>query len=589
VKPLVLVPRGFVWGDLGRLVAEAEVELLEADYEHLEWQGGLRTLKRPGAGIVAIVASDDRARAWLAEESGVVAVLSPPLDAASVTAALRAAHAATQAFEFERASREREDLLNIAQALSSERDIGRLERLIVRKARELTAADAGSLYVVEEHDGTKQLRFAVAQTGPNDEGTMLGSLLPLTTGSVAGFVASSGESVRIADVYEIPPDVPYTFNRAFDDATGYRSKSMLCVPMRTPDGGIVGVLQLINRKPRFDTVLDDRARTERLVLPFDEHDERLLLALAAQAAVAIKNAQLLDSIRGLFEQFVHASVKAIEVRDVATQGHSARVSELSVAQATTINGIESGPLAGLHFTDEQIRELRYAAILHDFGKVAVPEYIFGKSKKLPDGRLDTIRLRFLLAIEQATDEREREELRDLLARIEAANEPAIVDASADAALQAALARRYRDLDGPRPLLDPKEYEYLTIPRGSLSEEERRKMQDHVTQSYLFLREIPWSQTPWRNVPEFAYAHHEHLDGTGYPRRLAGDAIPPQVRMLTIADIFDALTAGDRPYKRALSVERALEILDKEFAQRGKVDPLLLDVFITKRVYEAVVR
>ena len=146
-------------------------------------------------------------------------------------------------------------------------------------------------------------------------------------------------------------------------------------------------------------------------------------------------------------------------------------------------------------------------------------------------------------------------------------------------------RRYDDTDGPRPLLEPFEYDYLTIPRGSLSDEERNRMQEHVTQSFLFLREIPWQETPWRDVPDLAYGHHEHLDGTGYPRKLKGEAIKPQVRMMTISDVFDALTASDRPYKKGMSIERALDILSKEFAQRGKVDPLLLDIFIHKRLYD----
>jgi HD-GYP domain-containing protein (c-di-GMP phosphodiesterase class II) len=292
-----------------------------------------------------------------------------------------------------------------------------------------------------------------------------------------------------------------------------------------------------------------------------------------------------DAIQNLFEKFVHASVKAIEVRDKSTQGHSERVAALTVAQARAVNEIESGELAKMHFGPDQLREIRYASLLHDFGKVAVPEYIFGKAKKLPDGRLDTIRLRFLLAIEQTIDEENREALRALLAKLEAANEPNVVGSKGDEVLLDALSRRYVDLGSQRPLLEPHEYEYLTIPRGSLSDDERDRMQEHVTQSFLFLREIPWGETPWRGVPELAYGHHEHLDGTGYPRKLAGDEIVPQVRMMTISDVFDALTASDRPYKKGMSAERALDILQKEFVDRGKVDATLLDVFIKKDVYQ----
>ncbi len=188
-------------------------------------------------------------------------------------------------------------------------------------------------------------------------------------------------------------------------------------------------------------------------------------------------------------------------------------------------------------------------------------------------------------MEQARTAEDKEMIRALLAKIENANEPSVVADGSDDTLTRAIEMRYQDIDGPRAMLDAMEYDYLTIPRGSLSNEERDKMQEHVTQSFLFLREIPWQETPWRDVPDLAYGHHEHLDGTGYPRKLKGEAIKPQVRMMTISDVFDALTAADRPYKKGMSIERALDILNKEFAQRGKIDQVLLDVFIEKRLYD----
>jgi HD-GYP domain-containing protein (c-di-GMP phosphodiesterase class II) len=357
--------------------------------------------------------------------------------------------------------------------------------------------------------------------------------------------------------------------------------------MKNVAGDVIGVIQLINHKPSFDLALTSKEQTERVVLPFGDRDEELLTALASQAAVAMENARLVASIQNLFEQFVKASVKAIEVRDKSTEGHSERVAALTVAQAEAVNAIDAGPLAELRFSVEQVREMRYAALLHDFGKVGVPEYIFGKSRKLPEGQLEAIRMRFLLAIEQSANESERADLHALLAKIEAADQPNIVSTQNDGAFADALERRYRDVRETRPLLLPHEYEYLTIPRGSLTEDERARMQAHVTQSYYFLREIPWIQTPWKGVADLAYGHHEHLDGAGYPRGLRGDQIPPQVRMMTISDVFDALTAADRPYKKALSAERALDILGKEFADRGKIDRTLLDVFIAKRLYAGI--
>jgi HD-GYP domain-containing protein (c-di-GMP phosphodiesterase class II) len=581
---LVLYPRDLELGDIPSMLKSVGVSVHPVDFKRLREEGGLSSF---GASMntIAIVPPKHSALAWLVDEPDVVAIMHPPITSAALMAALRTSAKIENAKALTRTAREGEELLEIGRSLSSERDLPTLQRLIVRKARELTGSDAGSLFVIEEHDGQKRLRFAVAQTGPKDQGTLMNALLPLSTTSIVGYVAVTGESLAIDDAYAIPESSPYQFNRGFDDKNNYRTKSILCVPMRNLHGSVIGAIQLINRKPSFLTELESPAHTEEIVASYDQHDERLLTAMASQAAVAMENARLVDAIQHLFERFVHASVKAIEARDKSTQGHSERVALLTVAQAEAINSIESGPLAGMHFTPEQIREVRYASLLHDFGKVAVPEYIFGKAKKLPDGRLDTIRLRFLLALEQARQKEDKDALLELLTKIEAANEPNVVGSAGDETLLAAMQRRYRDVDGPRPLLESAEYDFLTIPRGSLSDDERNRMQEHVTQSFLFLREIPWQETPWRDVADLAYGHHEHLDGTGYPRKLKGEAIKPQVRMMTISDVFDALTASDRPYKKGMSAERALDILSKEFAERGKIDPMLLDVFIHKRLYE----
>lgn len=541
-----------------------------------------------------------------------VALVRRPLDTLELLTAIQgAAHLASLHREAEAS----ETLLEIGRALGAERDMVALQQLILRRARELTKADAGSLMLVEDQGGEKNLRFAVAQTGPQDKGTHVGATLPLAASSISGAVALHGEVARIRDAYALEGS-PYRFDSSFDKRSGYRTKSVLCVPMRNYRDEVVGVIQLINRKPTFETALTSPEQTVEVVHDFDARDERVALALAAQAGVALENSRLIENIQGLFENFVRASVKAIEVRDVSTQGHSERVAKLTVAQAEAVSAIDSGPLREVTFAAERLQELRYAALLHDFGKLSVPEYIFAKAKKLPDGRLETIRIRFYLALSQidaaaarekfdilrgnsgndvsaalnSVDmrcEQARAELLSLLESVEKANQPAIVDAAVDEALTKVMQRHYR-WDGTNvPLLDEAELRYLHIPRGSLSDEERELMNLHVTNSFRFLAALPWSTTPWPAVANIAYSHHEHLDGTGYPRKLSGEQIPPPVRMLTIADIFDALTASDRPYKKAVPLEKALDILTKEFAQRGKIDPLYLDVFIQKRLYEAV--
>ena len=549
-------------------------------------EAALQLIGKDARATTVVVAEAGSPHRWLAENPYVGGWLIAPLDPAAVVATVRAAAAGLAAHAHADGARAQSDeLLRIGIALSAERDIGKLHHAIVRSARQLTHADSGSLYLLETDDhGGRSLRFAVAQTGPRDAGTYLGAVLPLSPTSISGYVAISGETLRIDDAYAIDAGAVYRFNPSFDHANAYRTKSVLAVPMRDHLDDIVGVIMLINRKAAFDDELGPPEQAETAVRSFDERDERVLRSLASQAAVALENKALLDSIQELFEQFVRASVMAIEVRDRATQGHSARVAELTIRQAEAVNAVAQGAFAGLHFDPDQLRELRYAALLHDFGKVAVPEYIFGKAKKLPDGRLETVRLRFFLALEQAASEAERSELLALLEQVERANEPRVVDEAADATLTAAAARTYRELGTVQPLLSAEELAFLRIPRGSLSVDERHRMEQHVTQSFAFLREIPWTRTPWQNVADLAYGHHELLDGTGYPRGLRADAIGPQIRMLTISDVFDALTASDRPYKPAMPVERALDILTREFAERGKVDSGLLDLFVTKQLY-----
>ncbi|HXP94219.1 MAG TPA: HD domain-containing phosphohydrolase [Candidatus Binatia bacterium] len=576
-------------------------------------------------GTILVTEPNDERASWLANNPHLVGWLGSPLDANAILTTVRAAIAFAQARDrleqltelTEEQSKDTDQLLEIGLALSAERDIAALQRLIVRKARELTAADAGSLFLVINENDEKKLRFAVAQTGPADEGVLIGALLPLSRASISGYVAVSGEVVRIDDAYQLGEEHEYRFNPSFDQKNNYRTKSVLCVPMLNHENEIVGVIQLINSKPDFETVLQSPAHTEEIVSPFSDHDEHVLRSLASQAAVALENKALIESIQDLFEQFVRASVKAIEARDPATQGHSSRVASLTVAQAEALNTVNAGDFKDLKFNADQLREMRYASLLHDFGKVAVPEYIFGKSKKLPDGRLDVIRMRFLLAVEQLrvqTAHRKLEllkngapldhpdvlaidaetatatnELMTLMKTVEDANEPRVVAEGVGDILDSLLQKHYIDVDAEKPMLDAPEYDFLKIPRGSLSNDERDKMQQHVTQSFFFLREIPWIKTPWKNVAEQAYGHHEHLDGTGYPRGLKSAEIVPQVRIMTISDIFDALTASDRPYKKAMSIEKALDILVKEFAERGKVDAGLLDLFIAKKVYEGIIK
>jgi HD-GYP domain-containing protein (c-di-GMP phosphodiesterase class II) len=537
--------------------------------------------------------------------------LGPAIDAAFEILRLR-----EQTRGHERvASRARErqlDLAKVGIALTQERDLDRLLSLILSTARDLVSADAGSLYLIETREEQRQLRYVLTQ---NDSVRVSFSshTVPVDPSSFAGYVAQTGEVVTVADVRRLPDGVPYRFNASFDHSSGYHTRSLLTVPIGTRAGETIGVLQLINRKKERAASITDGAIADTWVTSFGAEDVAVIRALAAQAAVAIENTRLVAEIEQLFESFVHASVTAIEQRDPTTSGHSQRVAHYTVGLAKAVEQSPPPPFAGISFTRDQITQLRYAGLLHDFGKVGVREAVLTKGTKLFPERIALVRERFdharrayevralrkllaticangrvpgtddLAAVEAAIA-RIGEEFDSLWQAVEKANEPAVLATATRYLLTDAEGTSFPGFDGnDRPLLLPDEIHALSVPKGSLDEAERREIESHVTHSYQFLLTIPWPKR-LRRVPEIAFGHHEKLNGSGYPNRLVADTIPAEVRMMTVCDIYDALAAQDRPYKRAVSPERALGILEAEAAD-GALDPDLLRVFIEARIYE----
>jgi HD-GYP domain-containing protein (c-di-GMP phosphodiesterase class II) len=528
------------------------------------------------------------------------------------------AHAARE----ERALRHRElaELTSVGVALSTERDLLTLLEMILTQARRITSSDAGTLYLVERPENgaaSTTLRFGLSQNYSLGDLPLPEITVPIDHTSLAGHAALTGEPLVIEDVYLLPDGASYRQNRSFDEKFGYRTKSMLVIPMRTHRDEIIGVLQLINRKRDRDARLVSDEAIARQVLPYDQQSVELVSALASQAGVAIENSLLYEDIERLFEGFVTAAVTAIEQRDPTTSGHSGRVATLTVGLAEAISRGGLGPYRGLQFSREQLRELRYAGLLHDFGKVGVREQVLIKQKKLYPWDLDIIRHRFAFLLQRADLQFEREradyllshgaaqyeefvarleqmrrtrrnELNRFLDAIVQANEPTILPEGSFHELKEINERTYIDFEGvERPLLRDEELRFLMIRKGNLDDRERREIESHVTHTYRFLEQIPWTRE-LRRIPEIAYAHHEKLNGTGYPRRVTGDEIPVQTRMMTIADIFDALTATDRPYKRAVPAERALDILSEE-AREGMIDQNLLRTFIEAKIYLALAR
>ena len=512
-----------------------------------------------------------------------------------------------------RLERELGELNAIGIQLSAERNVDALLETILTKAREITRSDAGSLYLVEEApDGAPRLRFALAQN-QSIEITFQAITLPLDGESVAGHVALTGAVVNLEDAYTPPPGSPFHINRWFDEHAGYRTKSMLVVPMRTPQGETLGALQLINCKPDFDGRLASTAEVERHVRPYGERHVRLAGSLASQAAVALANRRLYDSISELFEGFVKASVTAIESRDPTTFGHSFRVADLTVALAEVVDRCRRGPYRDVCFTGDELRELRYAALLHDFGKVGVREHVLVKSKKLYPADLDRIRQRIELLMRDLeigvtrrkldwAVQRGRQGYAEQAAKLEAElaaavaelnealdliltmNEPVTHSRDFASQLLRITARSWEDHRGRRrTLLTPEEASVLAISRGSLTDAERREIQQHVVHTFQFLAQIPWTRE-LKRIPEIARSHHEKLDGSGYPLGSRAEHIPVQSRMMTITDIYDALTATDRPYKKAVRIDDALDTLRHEH-NTGALDGALLDLFIDARVFE----
>ncbi len=504
------------------------------------------------------------------------------------------------------------ELIEIAKAISTEREIDKLLDLILEKSRFITGADAGSFYVIEGDDPDplrRTLRFKLTQNDSISFDWREFSV-PVSSRSMSGYVALHKSSLNIADVYELPPRSPFGFDPSFDAKIGYRTKSMLCAPLLSRSGDVIGVIQLINKKRDVERKLLNAADTDELVVPFDERSEELLMTLASQAGIALENAILYAEINHMLEGFVRASVEAIEQRDPTTSGHSRRVADLTVGLARAVERQDAGPYRQVRWTKDDLRELEYASLLHDFGKIGVREEVLIKAKKLFSHELENIRLRFDFAIrsveadvlrrklhmlERAAPAAEIQQLDEELAlrkaeiesafqAILAANEPTVLKGGDFARIEAIARETFTSIDGEtRSLLSADEVRCLSVARGSLTPSEIDEIRSHVTHTYEFLSQIPWGKQ-FRRVAHIAGAHHERLNGTGYPNRLHAEEIPLQSKMMSISDIFDALTAADRPYKRAVPIERALDILHLEVKDQH-IDADLLGIFIQARVWE----
>jgi HD-GYP domain-containing protein (c-di-GMP phosphodiesterase class II) len=520
------------------------------------------------------------------------------------------------------------ELNELGIALSSEKDLDKLLRMIAAKAMKLTNADGCSIYLIEQIPDTpheqsnylanKQMRFHSALNLSRDTHQLQEKVLPLDFSTVNAYVARTSQSVRIDDVYELQDASIIWGGRDFDEQRSYRTRSMLAVPMCDERGEVLGVIQLINCKLNGEAVLNTEEDVDQMVIPFSDYHVRLMESLASQATVAVRNASLLEAIQILFDGFINASVKAIESRDPTTSGHSSRVASLTVALAETVSSLSEGRFADISYNVDQFNTIRYASLLHDFGKIGVREKVLVKSKKLYPEEQQAVMDRFRL-IRMATElqytrkqlnylleesqenslqqvELAQQEMNERLLQLDGqlkfivrCNEPTVLDQGGFDQLQVIAAQTFPHPSTGLPVsyLSTDEAASLSVPKGSLNQRDRNEIESHVTHTYNFLRIIPWSEH-LEDVPDIAYAHHEKMNGKGYPRQLCGSEIPLQSKMMTIADIYDALTAWDRPYKKAMPAERALKILGFE-AKDNHIDPELLEIFIGAKLYDLVKR
>ena len=587
---------------------EAVVLDLDGDGpEMVETLGG----KLSGLPVIAFVDASAAPERWPAS---CYAYLSKPVTAFILARTLeRAFEHARVAREAEHTKNQLEELNQIGVRLSAERDTDALLAMILTKAREVTHSDAGSIYLVEEPaEGQRRLRFRLTQNDfvsvPFTEFT-----IPISEESVAGHVAQSGEVLHLEDAYSPPAGALYRINRSFDQQTGYRTKSMLVVPMRTPAGETIGVLQLINCKRHGNRRFPSAEAIEREAIPYPERFMSLAASLASQAAVALQNSRLLENIQTLFEGFVSASVTAIESRDPTTSGHSFRVADLTVGLAAATDRADHHPFRDVRFSPDQMKEIRYASLLHDFGKVGVREEVLVKAKKLFPHHLDMVKqrvemikrgvaLRYArqkldLILREGPERGQAEltrldaelggalrELDDHLEAVVAANEPSVMPEEVASRIKHLPLASFLDHEGrSATVISAEEAQMLSIPRGSLTPEEFKQIQSHVVHTYEFLIEIPWTRELSR-IPAIARSHHEKLNGSGYPEGFRADRIPIQSKMMTITDIFDALTARDRPYKAAVPVDRALDILGFE-RKAGAIDADLFELFLAVKPWE----
>jgi len=508
------------------------------------------------------------------------------------------------------------NLANIGLALSKEKDMNRLLEMILLEAKRITNSDGGTLYMMTD-DG--RLRFEIMMTDSLDfhMGGTSGKDIPFypvklytdegepNKSMIAAYVGLTGETVNITDAYKAK-GFDFSGTKMFDEKTNYRSKSFLTVPLKNHEDEIIGVLQLLNAQHH----------KSKNIISFTSEIQKMVEALASQAAVAITNKNLIKDLENLFESFIKLIASAIDAKSPYTGGHCARVPEITMMLAEAVQQTKDGPFADVAFSEKEMYELKIAAWLHDCGKVATPEFVVDKSTKLETiyDRVHELEARFgilrrdeeikrlkkelkferddSLPLEEKAERVKdlqrgyRKTLRHLKSDLEFVKESNVggefMSGDKKDRVHQIANYRWKPNGKVENFLSENEVYNLTIPRGTLTPEERKVINDHIVVTINMLEELPYPKH-LQNVPEFAGGHHEKLDGTGYPMGLMKDEMTVQARIMAIADIFEALTAKDRPYKKGKTLSQAMRILGF-MKNDAHIDVDLFDIFVKEKIY-----
>ena len=504
----------------------------------------------------------------------------------------------------------------IGLALSKEKDMEKLLEMILLEAKRISNADGGTLYMMTDN---QRLKFSIMITDSLNihMGGTSGKEIPFypvklymddgkpNKTMIAANAGLTGDTINIPDAYKAK-GFDFSGTKAFDEKTGYRSKSFLTVPLKNHEDEIIGVLQLLNAQD---------IKTKK-VIPFSDNVQKSVEALSSQAAVAITNKNLIKDLEVLFESFIKLIASAIDAKSPYTGGHCSRVPEITMMLAESVNEINEGPFAGIQFTDKEMYELKIAAWLHDCGKVATPEAVVDKGTKLETiyDRIHTVATRFEVL-------KRDEEIKYLKKQLKIQKDDSLIENEKKEALKKArslylkrikqqeddksfieesnvggefmsqdrkdrvnkiASYRWKDNGSPKPFFSEDEIYNLCISRGTLTPEERKIINDHIVVTIDMLEQLPYPKH-LRNVPEFAGGHHEKLDGTGYPKGLNHSEMSVQAKIMAIADIFEALTARDRPYKKGKTLSQAMRILGF-MKNDAHIDTELFEVFVKEKIY-----